>query len=107
MPVQILSPVVPQPKPEVVPEPLSDEEAEQQFVKALNGLLDEAIAQHRAHIFADCLAWSLARIVNGCGSMFVAGEIVGWFGQHLKRLAERADAQREVEEAKQAGIKLS
>lgn len=107
MSVQVSSALPGAPGVAVCPESASGAEAEKKYLEVLNVLFDEAVAQQRLHILADCLAWELARIVKGCDSMIVAGRVMEWFGTHLKQLAERTEAQREAEEAKAAGVKPS
>ena len=98
MSVQAVSPVV-----EAVAMPQSDAEAERRYVEVLNTLHDEAADQRKFHVLADCLAWALARVLIRHGSFVVAGDVLRWLGFHVKDLAERVAAQREAEEARQAG----
>ena len=85
-------------------ETLTAQEIERRYAAAVNVILDDADQRKAWHIFVDVLASTLASVACrwGPGS---AGDIVRRLGNHMVQIARREQAQREAEEAKNAGRK--
>ena len=97
------SPAAPAPKPETVaPTPVPFDELERRYVKVMNALLEDAQAREAVAVFAEVVAWKLAVVAYHWGPQ-ATGDVLRRFGDHLDNIAKTAQAQREADEAKEAG----
>jgi hypothetical protein len=79
------------------------DDAERRYLAVLNPLLTEAWQQRSMESFADCLTWTLARIIVALEKPQVAGDILRRIGNYTCRLAESNAAGAEAEKEKKAG----
>ena len=78
---------------------------EQRYLAAVNGLVDDAVKHENLPILADVLAWTLGRVIVGCGTPDVVGDVLRRLGSYVCELAERQRAQAEAEQARKEGLK--
>ena len=79
------------------------EQIELRYMNAANALLDDAAENDAPEILADVLTWTLARIVVGCGSPAVTGDVLHRLGKHICTLAAHRCAREEAAQATEEG----
>ncbi len=77
-------------------------EAEARYLAAMGALVDDANAHERLAILADVLAWTIARLVAGCG-VGAAGDILRRIGGYVGDLVARRQAEEEAERERKEG----
>ena len=76
--------------------------AEMRYVKALDDLLAEAAEGKLVHVFADTLAWTVARIAVRCGTA-ATGDMLRRIGGYVGKIESRRQAQEEALQTVQEG----
>jgi hypothetical protein len=84
--------------------PSPDELTERRYLKALGELVDEAFDNKSAHVLADSLAWTLARIAASYPNPLVTGDILRRLGRYLYEITEYGIAKAEAEQARKDGV---
>ena len=79
------------------------EQIELRYLNAANALLDDAAEINATKILVDVLTWTLARVIDGCGTPAVAGHVLHCLGKHTCTLAAHRCAQEESAKAIEAG----
>ena len=79
------------------------DDAERRYLAVLDPLLSEAWKQRSMEPFADCLTWTLARIIVALDKPQVTGDILRRIGNYTCRIANANDAEAEAEKEKKAG----
>ena len=82
---------------------ISPVELEKRYVEVMNALMTDAREHSAMHVFSDVVTWKIAVVAFHCGP-HAAGDILRRIGAHMGHLAEVADAEREAEDAKKAGM---
>jgi len=79
------------------------EQIELRYLNAANALLDDAAAINATKVLVDVLTWTLARVIDGCGTPAVAGHALHCLGKHICTLAANRCAREEAAKAIEAG----
>lgn len=83
--------------------PSPDKLTEQRYLETLGRLVDDAYENRTAHVLADSLAWTLAKIAASYPDLLVAGDILRRFGGYLHDLTDYRIAQDEAAQEKDDG----
>lgn len=79
------------------------DELERRYLDAMHLLLEDAQKNDAIGVLVNTVSWKLADIAHYYGPR-ATGDIVRRFGMHLANIAEAAEAQREADAAKEAGL---
>lgn len=82
--------------------PTKKDELRSRLVGQINAMADDANDNFLLAVFVEVAAWKLAAIAHRCGPI-AAGDVIRQLGNHLYAIADRAEAQREADEAKAQG----
>jgi hypothetical protein len=80
----------------------ASEAAELRYLEALEKLVGDALEHGRVAVLADTLAWTIARIIVGCG-LGAAGDIFRRIGGYIGTCEEQRCAEAEAEAARKEG----
>ena len=83
-----------------------EQRIEQRYLATVDALFDDALDQDSVYILSDALVWTLARVIDACGTTYVAGDVLAMLGKYVRRLAEEElicdECKRAMAEAEQA-----
>jgi len=84
------------------PRAITHEDLARRYVELMNALLANAEEHRAVNVFTDVVAWKLAVVAYKFGPL-AAADVMRKLGSHLAGIAEAEAAQREANEAKEAG----
>ena len=84
------------------PKSSPEDRARDHYHGTIKGLVTDALESGRQRLLVDVMAYHLALIVTRFGAI-AAGHILERFGLYIYGIAEHIDAEREAEQARQAG----
>lgn len=76
--------------------------AEDGYLDRLDGLLSDAVNHRRLDTLANALAWTIARIADGCGPA-ATGDLLRRIGSHMCMLETLRQTEAEAQRARQEG----
>lgn len=75
------------------------------YIEAIDALIDDAVDNERAPALADAIAWATARLIVGFG-VAAAGDILKRLGGYVVGLSEHRRAQEQAERERREGVPL-
>jgi hypothetical protein len=82
--------------------PLTEDELRERLVEQMNAMARDADKRDMLPVFVQVATWKLAAIGHRCGPI-ATGDILRQLGWQLTAMEERAQAQREADEARAQG----